>query len=365
MRVLQVYKDYYPVLGGIENHVRLLSEGLVQAGHEVTALVSNIVPKTEIYTQNGVRIIKAAQWLRAASTPISPAMVLFGQGRYDVIHLHFPYPPGDLVYWMRPWRPPLVITYHSDIVRQRGLLQIYRPLLLRTLAAASRIITTSPNYISSSPFLRVHAGKCRVVPLGAPVERFLSADQLAVAALRARYGSPLVLFTGKLRYYKGLHFLIRAMVDVPGARLVLVGEGPERQRLEALAGELGLADRVFFAGEVADALLPAYYHAADVFVLPAHLRSEAYGLVQVEAMAAGLPLVSTEIGTGTSYVNEHGCTGFVVPPEAPLALAQAINVLLANPELRAAFGGEGRRRAGERFSLEVMLRGVLEVYHEL
>lgn len=367
MHILQIYKDYYPVLGGMENHLRWLSEQLIARGHRVSVLVSNTTCSTRYVQRAGVMVYKAAQWLRRASTPISPRMLSIGWGLTpDVIHLHHPFPPGDLIYWLRRRHAPLVITHHSDIVRQQRLLRLYGPLLRRTLAAADRIIATSPQYIQSSPWLLPHAAKCTVIPLSIAAERFAQPDPTLVAGFQVRFGPQALLFVGRLRYYKGLHFLLEALALLPEpARLVLVGSGPEEARLRTLATRLGIAQRIVWAGEVSDADLPAAYAAAHVFVLPAHLRSEAFGIVQLEALAAGLPLVSTELGTGTSYVNQHGQTGFVVPPADPAALARACHVLLANPELRAHMGRNGRQRAQVEFSPALMLERIEAVYREV
>jgi rhamnosyl/mannosyltransferase len=315
-------------------------------------------------------VVKAARALHLASTPLSLEMLRQARRlRADVVHLHFPYPPADLAYLAMPRRPPLVITYHSDIVRQRALLRAYRPLLGWSLRRAARIIATSPNYIASSPFLRRHAARCAVIPLGVDVERFARADECRTAEFRAKYSQPagngLILFVGRLRYYKGLHVLLDALPQAPGATMLIAGSGPERDRLAAQAAGLGIAGRVHFLGDVADEDLPALFHAADVFVLPAHLRAEALGVAQIEALASGIPCVSTELGTGTSYANSHGETGLVVPPGDPAALAHAINTLLADPDMRQRFGQAGRRRAAALFTSERMLDSVEQVYRDV
>lgn len=365
LRILQIYKDYFPVLGGIENHLRVLSEGLAARGHEVTVLVTSPGRTSAVEQHGRLRVIKAGRLLHLASTPLSLAQLQAARATAaDVVHLHFPYPPGDLAYFFRARATPLVVTYHSDIVRQRNLLRVYRPLQEQTLRRAARILPTNAPYIASSGVLRRFADKCTIVPLSVDAARFAVADVRRVRELRARYGGPLALFVGRLRYYKGLHLLIEAMQKVDG-RLLIVGSGPEDERLRRQAQELGLDERVLFAGEVSDAELPAYYGAADVFVLPGHLRAEAFGIVQLEAMAAGLPLISTELGTGTSYVNQHGVTGFVVAPGSPHALAQALRVLFANPALRRSFGQAGKQRAAHEFSPERMIRTVEQVYDEV
>ncbi len=285
--------------------------------------------------------------------------------RADVVNLHMPYPPGDLA--ALTIDAPLIVTYHSDIVRQQRLLQLYRPLLHTSLHRAARIIATSAPYIQSSPFLRHYADKCRVVPLSVAADRFAHGSPEAVAIIRQRHNiephARVVLAAGVLRYYKGLHILLDAMRHID-AMLLLVGDGPERDHLEQIAAEYGIAHRVRFAGRVVDEELPAYYHAADVFVLASHLRAEAFGIVLLEAMAAGLPVVSTKLGTGTSVVNQHGVTGFVVPPADPHVLVRALQVLLANDELRRWMGEQARKRVLAHYTDEHMLDRTLAVYAE-
>jgi rhamnosyl/mannosyltransferase len=205
-----------------------------------------------------------------------------------------------------------------------------------------------------------------VVPLSVDTERFTAPDPAAVEELRARYGPPLLLFVGRLRYYKGLHFLLEALPQMRrDARLLLVGTGPEEERLRAQVQAAGLGQRVHFLGEVDDAQLPACYHAADAFVLPSHLRSEAFGIVQLEAQAAGLPIVCTELGTGTSHVTQHGITGLVVPPAEPAALARALDLLVANPALARCLGTAGRARVVREFSHERLFDRMTQVYTEV
>jgi rhamnosyl/mannosyltransferase len=171
-----------------------------------------------------------------------------------------------------------------------------------------------------------------------------------------------LLFVGRLRYYKGLNYLVDALRAIPRAQLVVVGAGPMERAWRSLAQELGVAERVVFVGEVSDAELPGYYAAADIFVLPASERSEAFGAVQLEAMAAGKPVVCTELGTGTSFVNVNEETGLVVPARDAPALASAINRLIADPMLRARMGAAGRARVLAEFTLDKMVERVMAVY---
>ena len=365
MRILHIYKDYDPVVGGIETHGELLAEGQAALGHDVTVLVTNDGPRTTVELRQSVRVIRAARLASVSSTPLSLSLPCrLSRERPDVTHLHFPYPVGEVSQYLVGQGCHTVMTYHSDVVRQKTLLWFYRPLMLRILRSIDCILVTSPNYLESSPVLQRVRERCRVAPFGIDRSRFLSVDEGAVQALRQRHGDgPIALFVGVLRYYKGVSYLLEAMPDVP-AKLLVVGEGPMGQELRSRAQTLGLADKVAFLGRLPDDELLACYQAADLFVLPACERSEAFGLVQVEAMSCGLPVISTEIGTGTSYVNKHGESGLVVPPKDPRALARAMQTLLADDALRCRLG-EGARARSQLFTAERMLDAVQEVYDDL
>lgn len=366
MHILHLYKDYFPVLGGIENHIRALAQVQAARGHQVTVLVTSLDRRTRLEDDGGVQVIKAARLAAPASTPISLAMpLLLHRQRPDLIHLHFPYPWGELSALLCGPAVPWVMTYHSDIVRQRVLGAIYQPLLKRVLGRTARIIATSPRYVETSPWLRAFAGKCTVVPLGVDTGKLQNVPAELVEAVRRRFPGPRLLFVGRLRYYKGVEHLIRAAAGIPHVHLLIVGDGPMRRPWEELTTALGASDRVHFLGEVPDADLPAYYHACDIFVLPASQRSEAFGTVLLEAMACGKPVITTELGTGTSWVNRHGETGLVVPPADPDALKEAIRSLLADADARRRMGEAARWRVEESFTLERMAAGVERVYAEV
>ncbi|WP_376793117.1 glycosyltransferase [Thermoflexus sp.] len=369
MRVLHLYKDYFPVLGGIENHIRALAEAQARMGLEVTVLVTSPTRKTVELLDGSVRVLKTARWLTVASTPLSPGFFAHARrlfSRCDLVHLHHPYPPAEIAYLLSGDAVPAVLTYHSDIVRQRLTGWLYRPMLRRVLARVVRILATSPLYVETSPHLRAFRDKCRIVPLGIDTARFLSASPEAARALRASWCSaphrPHVLFVGRLRYYKGIDTLLHALAHLPNVHATIVGTGPMERPWRALARDLKLLDRVHFLGEVPDPELPLVYHAADLFVLPASARAEAFGTVLLEAMAAGLPVVTTEIGTGTSWV--VGEAGWIIPPRDPGALAEAIREILGQPERARARGQRGRERVQAEFTLEKMAQNVLAIYEE-
>jgi rhamnosyl/mannosyltransferase len=391
MRILHIYKDYPPILGGIENHVQLLAQGQAAAGHDVTVLVTNPAgPRTTVATEDGVAVIRAGRLATVASTPLSVALPwqLLRQ-RPDVVHLHYPYPVGEVCQWLLRRGQVTVLSYHADIVRQASILRLYKPLLRQVLRWVDAIVIGSPP-MRGGAFLGEHQAKLNLIPYGIPLDRFrVEPSKADLARLRAQLAAafpsassaseeadssltptlphpdtPTLLFVGRLRYYKGLDWLIRALPQI-NARMVVVGIGPMEAEWRALAQEIGVADQIAWLGEAPDADLPALYHLADLFVLPASHPSEAFGLVQVEAMAAGVPSVCTELGTGTSYVNQDGVTGLVVPPRDPDALAAAINNLLTDPARRAEMSTAARARVAAEFDLDVMVERMLGLYEEI
>ncbi|TET51155.1 MAG: glycosyltransferase, partial [Anaerolineales bacterium] len=248
-------------------------------------------------------------------------------------------------------------THHSDVVRQRGWLRLYGPMLRRVLRATDRIIATSPNYIETSPWLSPIREKCCVVPLGVDHARFTPAPV-------PFDGPPTLVFVGRLRYYKGIGTLLQALAMLPEVLLEIVGDGPMRNRWKRQVGELNLGSRVRFLGQVEDAALPELYRRAHVFVLPADARAEAFGQVLLEAMASGLACVTTDVGTGTSWVVEDGVTGLVVPPSDAERLTEALRQLMNDSERRLAMGRAGRVRVEERFTLARMVQGVQDAYEK-
>ncbi len=361
LRVLQVGKYYPPHLGGMESHLEALC-GALKGEVDLRVVVSADGRGTVRETVDGIPVARVATYATVASAPFNPGMAREIAARADdVVHLHHPNPTATLSYLASGHRGALVVTYHSDIVRQRVLGAAFRPVLDRLLGRAAAILVSSPPLLASSAPLRAHAARCRVVPFGVPPAVFDPPDPKVVEELRSRYGPGMVLAVGRLVYYKGFEYLVRAMKDVPG-RLVLVGNGPLRGPLESLARDAGVADRVHFAGSVPD--LRPWLHAADVFALPSVARSEAFAIVQLEAMAAGLPVVNTSLDTGVPWVSPHGVTGATVPPRDAQALAAALAGLLAAPGARARHGAAGRDRVRRHFSLDGMARAVLQSYHD-
>jgi glycosyltransferase involved in cell wall biosynthesis len=369
MRIVHVYKDYHPpVLGGIEQTIERMARWQVRAGHDVTVVVSasgERRSRTEVV--EGVRVVRVGEWGRALSSPICPGFpAAIARERGDLWHLHSPNPLGEASFWLVRPAGAVVFTYYCDLSRQRALLPVYGPLVHALFDRADVLHAISPQAVARRDSLVARdRDRFRVVPLGIDADALLALDRdrPGARALRERHGDPFLLFVGRLRHYKGLHVLLDAMPRV-SARLVIVGEGPRGPALREQASRLGLGDRVRFAGSLDDDALQDHLAAAGVGVLPSSTETEAFGLAMVEYMAAGLPVVSTELGTGTSYVNQDGATGLIVPANDPAALAAGIDRLLADPALRLRMGGAGRARVRENFTTEAMMRGMDLLYTE-
>jgi rhamnosyl/mannosyltransferase len=290
---------------------------------------------------------------------------LHAEAPFDIVHLQFPCDPGaHLAASLLPPTVKRVITWHSDVVRQKRLLRFYRPFQRRLLRGADAIILPTPAHRTSSAQLAdiEDHGQFHVVHYGFDLSRF-DARPAAADGIRKRHPGRFLIFAlGRHVYYKGYEYLIRALPLVPDSALVLGGRGPLTGVLVELARSLGIEERVEFTGRIPELELPAYYHASDVFCLPSVEQSEAFGIVQLEAMACRKPVVSCELGNGVSYVNRHGVTGLVVPPANPAALAAAFNRLRGDEPLRKDMGEAGRARARSEFTIDAMARGTLTVY---
>jgi glycosyltransferase involved in cell wall biosynthesis len=306
--------------------------------------------------------------------PVSPGLLLMArrlwqENGYEIAHLHFPDPLAHLAASFLPADARIVITWHSDIVRQRHFMGIYQPWLDRIIERADAIIAATPVHFSTSTQLRKvrDHGKFQVIPYGLDYRIFDRTPQLdaRVAEIRRRHaGRPLVFSVGRHVYYKGFEYLVRAatMMD---AHVLIGGSGPLQARNVDEVHRCGAEDRVTMLGRIADDELAAYYHACDVFCMPSVERSEAFGLVQLEAMACGKPVVCCDLGNGVTFVNRHEETGLVVPPRDPVALASAIQRLVHDPQLSSRLGDAGRRRARADFPVDRMVEQHLSLYTRL
>jgi glycosyltransferase involved in cell wall biosynthesis len=368
LRVLHVGKYYPPVPGGMERVLQLLCESerrLVDS----RVLVVNTGAHTSREVRGGVPVTRAATLARVGSVGLSPALAIeLARTPADVTVLHEPNPVALVADMITRRRGALVVYFHSEVVRAEWKYQLmYRPFLRRVLDRAARILVASPAMRDSATQLDGYRHKCAVVPYGIDLASLAATPDIEAAAQGWRRDMgplPLLLFVGRLVPYKGVDVLIRAMRGLE-ACLAIVGDGPSRGALERLAVEAGVAGRVRFLGALPDEPVLALYHACDVFVLPSVTRAEAFGMVQLEAMACGKPVVSTNLASGVPWVNQHGDSGLVVPPGDVEGLHASLQLLIGDRDLRASLGNGARRRVEREFTAERMARRTLEIYEEI
>ena len=354
--ILHVYKTYYPdAFGGVQQAIRQIAIATRVYGycHSIYTLSPKPVPA--ILEMPEGNILRSRMKVSVASCDIG-GLDSFRKhrehtSRVDVVVYHFPWPFADFLRFFSKRVKPAILVYHSDIVRQRWLEILYRPLMWWMLKSMNIIISTSPEYAISSPVLS-HPSlrkKVRVIPLGIDEQMYpKDTDAGIFSRLGMDKDKPYFLFVGMLRHYKGLEFLIRAAKGMD-AKVVIAGAGSQGDKLKKLAEGLGI-DNIVFAGSVTDAEKVSLMEYTRALILPSHLRSEAYGMVLVEASMFGRPMISCGIGTGTSYVNQHEVTGFVVPPSSPDALAAAMKKLLLDENLSKKMGHAARQRYEALFS---------------
>lgn len=363
MRVLQLGKHYDPFVGGMETVLKEICESLADEV-DFRVLVANTSCRT-VHEHRKVPLTRAASLGKLFSCSIAPSYPRWAR-RFDpdLIHVHIPNPLAELSALLADRDVPVVAQFHSDVVRQRNLMRLYAPFLHAFYRRANCIVVPTPRHIEISTFVSKYRHKCRVVPFGIPLARFELDEGRRAMVDRLRDGLPTVLCVGRLVSYKGIEFLIRALKKIK-ARLWIIGVGPLEEALKLQAREAGLGERIKFLGQVSDRDLVAYYHACDVFVLPSVTNAEMFGVVQLEAMACRKPVISTNLPTGVSWVNQHGKTGYIVSPGNAAEMAAAIRRLIANPGLRRELGEAGRARVEENFTSTKMAEAMLQVYQEM
>ncbi len=355
--VVHVAKFYPPVPGGMERVVESLCAATRgRARSSVIAL--NTTPRTVHEVVDGVDVTRVGVAATRGSVPIAPGLAgVLRRARADVMVLHEPNPWALTSLLLSRVKMPLAVWFHSEVVRPRLQYRLfYAPVARPVYRRARRIVVSSPPLAEHAAALAPYRERVAVVPFGIDSARWRASPATATrsAAIReAARGRPLVLFAGRMVPDKGLDVLLRALEGTEAAA-VLAGDGPSRAEAEALARRLGLDSRVTFTGEVPHAELVALYHACDLFVLPSVTPAEAFGYVQLEAMACGRPVVSTRVRSGVPWVNRDGVTGLTVPPSDPSALRRAIETLGGDPDLRERMGEAGRARVAWEFTLERM-----------
>ena len=364
IRVLHFYRTYWPdSFGGGERVIATVAKGAAAHGVQTEILSLSADPAASCNEHEGVRAEKVAYRIRPGGVEMSFGAIgkLREMAEYaDLINYHYPYPFADMAHLAGRIRKPFVVTYHADIVGRRALDAAYHPLRHWFLSRADRILATSQNYVETSPVLARHRNRTSVIPLGM-FDLSGELDQERVAHWRERLPEEFLLFTGVFRYYKGLEYLLQAAAKT-GIDVVLVGGGPEED-LWRKKGQ-GHAN-LHFLGSLEDADKYALLSLCRAFLFPSHLRSEAFGLSLVEASMFGKAMISCEMGTGTSFVNQDGVTGLVVPPADSEALAEAMRRLFEDDALARQFGKAARRRYEELFTAERMAAAYADLYREV
>lgn len=383
IRILQVNKLYYPFTGGIEQVVRQIAEGLSDCT-DMRVLVCSECGKTKDEMIHHVRICRAASIGMIGNLPIPVNLVsqlkAFAK-EADIIQFHMPFPFGDLAGLLSGYHGKIVIWWHSDVVRQKKMMFFYKPIMDKFLKRADKIIVATEGHIEGSIYLQPYRNKCVVIPFGVKKELEHRADQYWAEYIkkeRSKEEKYLLeqetglsfLFVGRLVYYKGCDVLLEAFADLLREselphRLIMVGSGPMEKELRELAIRKGLLDSVEFTGTISGERLYQKFETCDVFVLPSVARSEAFGLVQIEAMAFGKPVINTRLDSGVPYVSLDKVTGLTIPPGDKKALKEAMYYMEKHPEERKKMGKMGRQRMKQEYREKTMLERLQKLYEEL
>ena len=378
LKVAHVTATFPPYRGGTGSVAWHQTRELARRGHDAhvfTALPHDGTARAEDDPE-GVTVHRLPAVVRAGNAPVLTQLPAAVRG-FELVHLHYPFYAGAELVWLacRRFHVPYVVTYHQDVVLQ-GALSWLPPLHYRlfghiVLAGARRLLFTTLDYAQSSFAANLaHRKTSLELPNGVDAARFSGIVDTARlrAELHVAPDDVLALFTGGLdraHYFKGVDVLLRALAQVTERRLrlVIVGDGDLRPAYQELAAALGVAAHVHFAGRVDDATLPLYYAACDLTVLPSTTRGEAFGIVLLEAMAAGKPVVASDLPGVRAVVRNTG-GGLLARPADVKALASALSALAVNPALRRRLGSAGREAMGARYTWAALGDQLERVYHE-
>ncbi|MFJ3484644.1 glycosyltransferase family 4 protein [Pseudomonas sp. NPDC090202] len=368
IKVLHFFKTYFPETpgGGIEQVIFQLSQGSVAHGIEphVLFLSTNGSARNETYGNHTIH--RSKQDLYVASTGLSLSGIRDFKAlaaEADIVHYHFPWPYMDVAHFASRLKKPSLVSYHSDIVKQKTLLKLYQPLMNRFLGSVDRIVASSPNYAASSEVLTRFQDKVEIIPYGIDRSTYPVPSPARLAHWKQQLGERFFLFVGALRYYKGLSFLLDA-AKLTGLPVVIMGGGHDEAELKAKASALGLSN-VKFLGGLPDEDKSALLTLCEAFVFPSHLRSESFGISLLEGAMYGKPMISCEIGSGMSFINIANETGLVVAPRDATALAGAMTTLWNDRELAGRMGLKAAQRYEEVFTAEKMVKSYTALYQDI
>ncbi len=368
MHILQLGK-FYPLRGGVEKVAYDLTEGLPAYGMACDMLCAASAGKGGVTTiRPDARLITCRTWKKVAATMIAPTMITTLQRikqDYDIVHVHHPDPMACLALYLSGYKGKVAVHWHSDIQKQKTLLRFYQPLQDWMLRRADVVIGTTPVYLQESPFLKQVSHKTACVPIGV---KAMPVEEERVKDILERYAGRKIVFSlGRLVHYKGYHNLVKAARYLPESYVILIGgTGTLKKELQTLIRTEGLEGKVSLLGRIDERELPAYYQACSVFCLSSVQKTEAFGIVQIEAMSCGKPVVATNIPqSGVPWVNAHGVSGLNVEPGDAQALADAILEITVQPETYSRYARQALARYRSMFTEELMLKRMAEIYRQL
>lgn len=370
LKVLEVNKAYFPHIGGIETLVQQYSEELPKCGAVVRTLVCrDNFGGTSHERINGVRVIRSGSLGTFFSCPLSLSFILHFRklaASADIVHINVPFPLADVALLLSGYKGKVAVSWHSDIVKQKKLMVLYRPFMKYLLNRADVIFTATEGHINGSDILPEYRKKCRILPYGITISDYLNIQRAPFLTEKLTDRKNIkIFFTGRLVYYKGVDVLVKAFSKVHGCELFIAGTGELEPELKAYAKSLGLEKYIHFLGFLPDSQLKQAYADCDIFVLPSTAKSEAFGIVQLEAMVYGKPVVNTALPSGVPYVSIHGETGLTVPPADADALAKALNLLASDGRLREKLGKNAAARTEKYFNEKYVIRKLYSCLSEV
>ena len=363
LRILEVNKAYYPHVGGIESLVKQYAEDFSRKSDLIVLVCRDGRGKTIQEKISGAKIIRSGSFGTYFSCPLSISFIRNFRRlaeKSDIIHIHTPFPLADLAVLLSGYKGRIVISWHSDVVKQKKLLFFYKPIMMKFLKRADLILTATQGHIDSSPYISKFREKCRVIPYGINIREYLNIQRKPILTEKLIDKSAVkVFFTGRLVYYKGVEILLKAFRNVHNCELFIAGTGTLETSLKEYAGSHNM-DNVHFMGFLPDNDLKCAFADCDIFVLPSVANSEAFGIVQLEAMVYSKPVINTSLPTGVPHVSVDGVSGITVEPSSPIQLANAINMLAGDKNLREAYGKNAFRRVHDIFDSGKILDEVFE-----
>ena len=367
IKILQINKLYYPDIGGIERTVQHIAEGLKEKV-EMSVLVCQPKGLGVMEQINEVPVQRCGSFGTLFSMPISLSFLWQLRRKskgQDILQFHAPFPLGDLACLLSGYRGKVVLYWHSDVVKQKKLMILYRPIMERFLKRTDAIIVGADGVIKGSSYLKPYQDKCVTIPFAVnqKIEQMGKKDMEQAQPNMEKYAR--FLFVGRLVYYKGVDVLIEAFAGVENAELTIIGCGDMEKDLKAYINEHGMSDRVHFLGKVEEDRLYHEFSECDVFVLPSIAKSEAFGLVQLEAMAFGKPVINTNLPSGVPEVSINGITGLTVEPGNKRELGDAMRWFVEHPSERHEMGNAARKRLDSNYTLDVMMNRMMELYGRL